>query len=141
MKNSLKAIYIDSNPQTGVNFFAIDSDNQALLDKFQKARGKYASTITDEFSDYFGMPKYSTKFKAADFNIGFSESGKIIHLEDETDKLVKLVGTYQGAVADKLADRVADLIFKQHTKKATVAPPTLEQPEFVPSENDADFED
>lgn len=138
-KNSLRAIYLDSNPQTGVNFFAIISDNQALLEKFQKARGTYASTVTDESSDYFGKPKYSTKFKAADFNIGFSDSGKIIHLEDETDRLVKLVGTYQGPVADKLADRVADLIFKQHTKK-TAAPSTTEPTEFVPNEDDADFE-
>jgi hypothetical protein len=138
-KNKLRAIYIDSNPQTGVNFFAIVSDNQDLLDKFQKARGQYASTITDESSDYFGKPKYSTKFKAADFNIGFSESGKIIHLEDDTDRLVKLVGTYQGPVADKLADRVADLIFKQHTKKPSVAPPT--EVDFLPNPYEADLED
>jgi hypothetical protein len=41
-------------------------------------------------------------------------------------------------VADKLADRVADLIFKQHTKKPSVAPPTQE--EFVPNQDEADLE-
>lgn len=138
MKKMLRAIYIDSNPVSGVNFFAIESDDQELLDQFTKACGKYAATITDPNSKHFGKPKYSTKFKCADFNIGFSSTGKIIHLEDETDRLVKLVGTYNGPVADKLADRVADLIFKQHTKKSVEQPSQLS--DFVPNEDNTDFE-
>lgn len=140
MKNSLRAIYLDSNPKTGVNWFAVEIEDQETFEKFQRARGEHACTVKDPESKYFGFAKYSTKFKCMDFNLGFSESGKIIHLGDETDKLVWLVNNYEGAVADKLADRVADLIFKQHTKKTSVAPPPTQE-EFVPNENEADLED
>lgn len=128
MSNTMKAVFLDSNPATGVNFFAIISDNPELLAKFQTAQGDYYRVVGSEHPDYTGRPKYSTKFKCTDFEIGFSSSGKIIHLEDETDKLVKLVDTYKGKVADKLADRVADLIMKQHRKpKAQDLEPHVEE--------------